>query len=124
MRHGYGRVGVKGERVLAHRKAWELSNGRTLHPDEVIMHSCDNPPCVNPAHLSPGSQRDNIDDMHQKGRHSHGERVCGAKFDADTILEVRKRSAEGERHRDIADDLGISPQHISSIVYRRSWKHI
>ena len=42
--------------------------GRPVPPGVVTMHSCDNPGCVNPAHLRGAPQRDNILDMHEKGR--------------------------------------------------------
>lgn len=64
---GHGREGQR--RVGAHRVAWEKANGRTLLPGEVVRHSCDNPPCVNPAHLLIGTIGDNNRDMAARGRH-------------------------------------------------------
>jgi hypothetical protein len=52
----YGRVGLR----YAHRVACERAHGPAPSPDSVAMHSCDNPPCVNPAHLSWGSQSENV----------------------------------------------------------------
>jgi hypothetical protein len=65
---GYGRVWFGGKRVGAHRIAWELENGQ-IAPGLGILHSCDNPPCCNPAHLTPGTQAENLADMAKKGRH-------------------------------------------------------
>lgn len=67
----YGRFRLRGKVVYAHRVAFELATGRSAYEGEVIMHSCDNPPCCNPAHLSPGSQAENLDDMRRKGRAGH-----------------------------------------------------
>ena len=73
-RDGYGRfaVGLGGKaqaHVRAHRFAYETFNGPI--PDGlVVMHTCDNPPCVNPRHLELGTSQDNNDDKVQKGRHA------------------------------------------------------
>ena len=72
-RDGYGLVGsrkFKGQR--AHRVAFILSSG-PIQPHapgsrSVIRHSCDNPPCCNPAHLSLGSDADNVRDKLSRGR--------------------------------------------------------
>jgi hypothetical protein len=61
---GYGKLG----KIYAHRVAYELASGPIPSGLEV-MHSCDNPPCCNPAHLSVGTHADNMQDMARKGRH-------------------------------------------------------
>lgn len=71
---GYGRFQEPtptGQRsIRAHRWIIEQLVGRHLNADEVVMHSCDNPPCVNPAHLSVGTCLDNNADKVSKGRHA------------------------------------------------------
>lgn len=59
----YGTLGIRGRTLYAHRVAWEEANGRPVPAGLVVRHSCDNPPCINPAHLDVGTQQDNVDDM-------------------------------------------------------------
>ena len=62
-RKGYGRW----KKHLAHRESWRRANGSI--PDGMwILHHCDNPPCVNPAHLYPGTVIENVRDMVTRGR--------------------------------------------------------
>jgi HNH endonuclease len=71
--NGYGKVrpGGSDAQVYAHRVAWELVNG-PLPEGGHVLHRCDNPPCVNPAHLVLGNQRANNDDRIVKGRTARG----------------------------------------------------
>ncbi|WP_436702436.1 HNH endonuclease [Nocardioides sp. BYT-33-1] len=66
-RDGYGRFrNPLGRR--AHRYSLALSLGEPLPKGAVVRHACDNPPCVNPAHLSIGTDRDNFVDMIRHNR--------------------------------------------------------
>lgn len=60
----------------AHRLAWALANGRLPGEGMVIRHRCDNPPCCNPAHLVEGTQRQNVEDMIERGRGHWDPNVC------------------------------------------------
>lgn len=70
--NGYGVLRFQGKSVLAHRLAFTLANG-VIDPDLYVLHSCDNPPCCRPKHLSQGTQLDNMIDAACKGRVAHGD---------------------------------------------------
>ena len=67
---GYGRFSLNGKCYMAHRFAWALTCGPI--PDELlVLHKCDNPPCVRLDHLFLGTHRDNVLDMLEKKRHAN-----------------------------------------------------
>ena len=63
---GYGYFSCLGER-FAHRASYAIHKGQ-IPPEYMVRHSCDNPWCVNPQHLSIGKSIDNVMDMVSKGR--------------------------------------------------------
>ena len=71
MGSGYGsiRPSLGADMTGAHRFSWALHNGRWPRTGEVVMHTCDVPLCVNPEHLTIGSQSDNIKQCVDRGRH-------------------------------------------------------
>lgn len=85
--HGYGRIIWNGKAYIASRVSWMLANGK--EPQGMVCHSCDNPSCVNPAHLWLGTALDNNRDAFAKGRSEAARRraqpTCkhGHPFDAD-----------------------------------------
>lgn len=64
----HSRVNGKPHSQYAHRIAYELAHG-PIPEGLVVMHSCDEPRCVNPDHLTVGTQADNVRDSVRKGRH-------------------------------------------------------
>lgn len=121
---GYGRMHLRGKNTNAHRVSWELHFG-PIPLARFICHSCDNPPCVNPAHLWLGDNTANMRDMVQKGRHRYlrGEEHGRATLTNADILEIR-RIGRSETQKEIAMRYGVSRSIISQILLRRVWKHI
>ena len=73
---GYGLYMVAYKHWRAHRFAWTITNGK-IPENLCVMHKCDNPPCVNPAHLSLGTVKDNNLDRINKNRdHNKNKTHC------------------------------------------------
>jgi hypothetical protein len=89
-----------------------------------LLHRCDNPPCVNPAHLFLGSNQDNVNDMRSKGLHPRGETAGSSKLLTSDILAIRRLYEDGFLQREIAEQFGLTQCHVSKIVLRQTWQHI
>ena len=77
LRNGYGHFWISDEYPYyrqAHRVSWELAHG-PISEEVVLCHKCDNPPCVRPDHLFPGTRGDNRRDAQYKGRLGNGLRT-------------------------------------------------
>lgn len=115
---GYGRFSYLAKQVLAHRFSYWLFVG-DVAADIKVCHTCDNPQCCNPRHLFLGTNADNLRDMAQKGRSTHGEKNPNRKLLEPQIVAIL---ADDRKHRDIADQYGVSRAQISYIKRGDSWK--
>ena len=98
---------------------------RRIPPGMVVMHTCDRPLCVNPAHLELGSNRDNAADSARKARRPRGSRQHAAKLTEGQVLNLRARyEAGGITQKQLAEEYGISRALVSVILTRKAWKHI
>lgn len=70
-RFGYGRITYLGKTQVVHRLLYEAVNGPIPH-GLYALHQCDNPSCVNPAHIRLGTYSDNIRESYQRGRRTKG----------------------------------------------------
>jgi hypothetical protein len=66
---GYGQFWANGRTRRAPQVAWEIYNLTEFPKGKGACHTCDNPPCVNPSHIWPGTQKENSHDCVRKGRH-------------------------------------------------------
>lgn len=123
---GYGKFKICGKHYMAHRIAYQLFVGPVPRWATVLRHSCDNPSCVNPAHLQPGTQKDNARDRKVRGREGkhHGELNGRRVIPEAAIALIRARHKGGEKYKEIAAEFGVTPQNIYRIVHRKTWKHV
>lgn len=121
---GYGQLSLRGDRtVLAHRVAWDLTHG-PIPEGLFVCHHCDNPPCVNPAHLFLGTNAENVRDSTGKGRHSRGAKNGRSKLTRDSVLEARARYAAGETQPALAAEFGVTSSVLSKAVRGKTWRHL
>jgi len=137
---GYGKMSFRGKAYYAHRLAWEFSRGSA--PGRLcVCHTCDNPQCVNPAHLFLGSPRDNLHDAKQKGRIQSGRdhwshrmpsrvsrgsgKLMSATLAEAEVLSIRTLYAAGKTtHAKLAAMFSVTDRTIGKIVRGERWKHV
>lgn len=124
-RNGYGVILVGNKKVrLAHRVSYQIYKGDVGRM--CVLHSCDNPPCVNPDHLSLGTNADNVQDRVRRGRGApmNGMNNPSAILDELQVLVIRDLLRLNVNRRVIAGYFKISPVNVDSIRKRKTWKDL
>ena len=84
----------------------------------VVMHTCDNRRCVNPEHLQAGTQKENIQDMHKKGR------ATRTVLTAEEVREIRAIHKSGVGLNKLAAQFGVSVFAVLKIANGTAWKWV
>lgn len=114
----YGSFYHEGERQPAHRVSFELTNG-PIKTGLKILHSCDNPRCCNPAHLSQGTQQKNISDAFKRGR-LYANKI--SKLDKGKAQFIRVLCLElNFSHRKAGALFGVNHRTVGRIVTGQYW---
>jgi len=133
---GYGVLRISGSQYYATRIALTLDGRNPC--DLMACHSCDNPPCCNPAHLFAGTNTDNVKDCVLKGRNTkmfgasngthtkpetlqRGSAHHQSKLTEDDVRAIRNDSRSGKY---IGADYGVSSVVVNEIKARKSWTHV
>jgi hypothetical protein len=127
----YPKVIISRKEYFIHRLILAAKLGRPLRKGYCACHSCDNPRCINPAHLWEGTQEENIADCVKKGRQNLvlppvrlGSKHAQAKLTEADIPEIRKLLDLGISQRLIALKYGVSQSLISRIKLGKNWQHV
>jgi hypothetical protein len=135
---GYGMIWCRSRRgpVLAHMASYVLEHG-DIEPGMEVIHSCDTPHCVNPAHLKQATHAENLADAARKRRMSSGpehrrkvlagmrlgERHPRAKLSDQQVLEIRQRKAAGETDTELGREFGVSRALIYKLHLGKARQH-
>jgi hypothetical protein len=124
---GYGRImapKIFGERqqFLVHRLAYRVAYGKWPTPNG--LHSCDNRACFNPRHISPGTLRENTEDMVAKDRQAKGERTALSKLTYELVEQARREYIGGLTCEQLATRYGVSGHTMNTAISGKTWKHV
>lgn len=111
------KFGSKRFTQVAHRISYRIYKGE-IPSNKIVMHICDNPPCVNPDHLKIGTYLENQRDKLKKGR-------CKVeKLTIKSVKEIKKCLSLGVTKQRLANDFNVSRQTIYSIEKGKTWSDI
>jgi len=119
-RNGYGAFSYACVTRRAHVVALEL-DGRPAGRGQHACHTCDNPACVRPSHLYPGTPQQNVDDAVARRRHQHGERHYAAKLTPDAVRIIRASNLASPA---LAAQFGVTRTAIDMARSGRTWKSV
>lgn len=120
---GYGHFSYEDKPIKAHRFSWIIHFG-AIPKNKLVCHKCDIRNCVNPDHLFLGTQRDNIQDMIQKGRINRaGENGHNSRLTQKQVDNLRSlRLSQKLTYQKLGELFGISLMHAYRIVNFIRWK--
>lgn len=122
----YGYVTWNKARFLAHRASWAVHHGMDVPNGMLVCHHCDNPPCINPAHLFTGTPAENMADMVAKGRSRSlkGEDSPRARLTEADVVLLRKMHADGHAIKALAREWKLPRTTVQYVIQRKNWRHV
>lgn len=120
---GYPRFVRDKKKVMMSRYVFQIYKEQ-IDEGNIILHSCDNPNCINPKHLSQGTHAENAKDRNNKKRQAFGERNGNVKLTESQVLEIKDMVKNKLPQKEIAKKFDISVPLVQKISYGKLWSHI
>ena len=126
---GYGKLSVsvpKHTTLMAHRVSYTLYVGN-IADGMIVMHKCDNPQCVNPNHLTMGTQKENVTDCGNKNRRSPQDKNNNnrAILNEQDVIEIKKLYETGEYSCAYLGKMyGVAPSTVKYALVGKSWNGV
>lgn len=126
-KEGYGKMRVAGKNKYAHRIMYEKYKG-SIPDGHVLLHTCDNPFCCNPDHLTADTHLENMADMVRKGRASKAPTNFGNLHNKGTltdrsVIAIRRLAVHVPRGV-LAKKFKVTRKTIGEIITNKTWRHI
>jgi len=122
-KRGYGYMSINDTNTMAHRVSYEIFVGPV--PDGLfVLHSCDNPQCMNPDHLHIGTHEDNMREMMERKRSCAGEKQAFAKLTNETVLQAIEMHKAGESACSLAKKFNVSSTSMLYALEGRTWSSV
>lgn len=114
---GYGMVSFFGKRYGTHRVSYFVEHG--AFPDPLlVLHVCDNAPCINPEHLYAGTHKQNAIDAVRRSN------KADIRLSEREVSEIRRLYSHGKTSQlAIANSFAVTQPHISRITRHITWAH-
>lgn len=130
MGHGYFNIKINGEfKQIGAHKVSLMIQGINIPAGMCVMHACDNPWCVNPAHLSVGTYHDNTQDMINKGRANYMATITKdiakkIKSEAVILTNIPGRKTKKTNFSELSKKYNVPRHVVDSIANNKTWKHV
>jgi hypothetical protein len=136
---GYGAFYIDGKQMPAHRFSMMIKANHPLPDGWFVLHSCDNPPCVNPRHLRLGTQKENVADAIERNRHKNpppvpserpyehcarGTQIHTAKLNEWAVRDLLKERLTGRNFTDLGQEFGLDATTVADICKGKGWSHV
>ena len=122
-KYGYGVIPDGYKQHAAHRLSYEIHKG-SIPKGLLVIHSCDQPSCINPDHLRIGTQKDNMTDMVKRGRSPHSKLRERDVIEMRRLWKDRHQPFKKVTQQELATLFGVCQATVHTVVTRQSWCHL